>query len=43
MIVTSDAVAQRTQSLVDALHHDGVGQRVPQVLQLLVAARVWDQ
>lgn len=38
VIVAHDAVAQRRQPLLDALHHHAVGQRVPQMQQLTVGA-----
>lgn len=43
VVVRDDAVAERREPLVDALHHDGVGQRVADVLQLLVGRRVGQQ
>ena len=41
VIVTGNAVAQRAESLINALHHDFVRQAVPYVRQL--CARVHNQ
>ena len=43
VVVGHDAVAESRQALLDALHHDAVGQRIPQVQQLPIRARARHQ
>lgn len=43
VVVRRDDIAQGRKSLLYALEHDRIGQRIPQMLQLLVGRRVGDQ
>jgi hypothetical protein len=43
MIITTNDISQRTQSLLYPLNLDRLGERIPQMLQLLIRSRCRNQ